>query len=40
MAMIAVRQLAPITAALEDLFLLAQYSLPGAWKGQVRYLPL
>jgi len=35
----AASQRAPITPALEDLFLLAQYSLPGAWKGQVRYLP-
>lgn len=29
-----------IGAAIEDLLLLAEYSLEGEWEGQVRYLPL
>ena len=30
----------PIAAAIEDLLLIAECSLPGEWEGQVRYLPL
>lgn len=30
----------PTGAAIEDLLLLAEYSLEGEWEGQVRYLPL
>ncbi len=30
----------PIGTALEDLMLLAEYSLEGEWEGQIRYLPL
>jgi len=30
----------PIGAVIEDLMLLAEYSLEGEWEGQVRYLPL
>ncbi len=29
-----------VGAAIEDLLLLAMYSLDGEWEGQVRYLPL
>jgi hypothetical protein len=29
-----------ISAAIEDLLLIAECSLPGEWEGQVRYLPL
>ena len=29
-----------ISAAIEDLLLIAECSLPGEWGGQVRYLPL
>lgn len=30
----------PIGRAIEDMLLLAEYSLDGEWAGQVRYLPL
>jgi hypothetical protein len=30
----------PIGSVLEDLLLLAEYSIDGEWEGQVRYLPL
>ena len=30
----------PIGRAIEDILLLADYSLDGEWEGQVRYLPL
>lgn len=30
----------PIGVAIEDIMLIAQYSLEGEWEGQVRYLPL
>ena len=30
----------PIGVAIEDILLLAEYSLKGEWEGQVRYLPL
>ena len=30
----------PIGRAIEDVLLLAEYSLDGEWEGQVRYLPL
>ena len=30
----------PISCAIEDLLLLAEYSLEGEWEGQIRYLPL
>lgn len=30
----------PIRAAIEDILLIAEYSLEGEWEGQVRYLPL
>lgn len=30
----------PIDRAIEDILLLANYSLDGEWEGQVRYLPL
>jgi len=30
----------PIGVAIEDILLLAEYSLEGEWEGQVRYLPL
>ena len=30
----------PIGVVIEDLLLLAEYSLEGEWEGQVRYLPL
>lgn len=30
----------PIATALEDIMLLAEYSLDGEWEGQIRYLPL
>ncbi|MBD2179951.1 DUF5615 family PIN-like protein [Planktothrix sp. FACHB-1355] len=30
----------PIIRAIEDILLLAEYSLDGEWEGQVRYLPL
>lgn len=30
----------PIRLAIEDLYLIAECSLPGEWEGQVRYLPL
>ena len=30
----------PIGRAIEDILLLAEYSLDGEWEGQVRYLPL
>lgn len=30
----------PISAVIEDLLLLAEYSLEGEWEGQIRYLPL
>ena len=30
----------PISVAIEDILLLAEYSLEGEWEGQVRYLPL
>ncbi|MEE8430824.1 MAG: hypothetical protein V3S16_06220 [Candidatus Desulfatibia sp.] len=30
----------PIGAAIEDILLLAEYSLEGEWDGQIRYLPL
>jgi hypothetical protein len=30
----------PVGAAIEDILLLAELSLPGEWEGQVRYLPL
>lgn len=30
----------PIGRAIEDMLLLAEYSLDGEWEGQVRYLPL
>jgi len=29
-----------VTAAIEDLLLVAECSLEGEWEGQVRYLPL
>jgi hypothetical protein len=29
----------PLGAAIEDILLLAEYSLEGEWKGQIRYLP-
>lgn len=31
---------APIGVLIEDILLLAEYSLEGEWEGQVRYLPL
>lgn len=30
----------PLGRAIEDLLLLAEYSLPSEWEGQIRYLPL
>lgn len=30
----------PISTVIEDLLLLAEYSLEGEWEGQIRYLPL
>jgi len=30
----------PLGGAIEDILLIAQYSLDGEWEGQVRYLPL
>src|SRR3970040_2245335 len=30
---------APVAAVIEDILLLAEYSLEGEWEGQVRYLP-
>jgi len=30
----------PIGRAIEDILLLAEYSLDGEWEGQIRYLPL
>lgn len=30
----------PIGTAIEDILLLAEYSLEGEWEGQIRYLPL
>lgn len=30
----------PVGVAIEDILLLAEYSLEGEWEGQVRYLPL
>ena len=30
----------PVGLAIEDILLLAEYSLDGEWEGQVRYLPL
>jgi Domain of unknown function (DUF5615) len=30
----------PLGAAIEDILLIAEYSLDGEWEGQVRYLPL
>ena len=30
----------PVGAAIEDILLLAELSLPGEWEGQIRYLPL
>lgn len=30
----------PIGTAIEDIMLLAEYSLEGEWEGQIRYLPL
>ena len=30
----------PVGRAIEDLLLLAEYSLPAEWEGQIRYLPL
>jgi hypothetical protein len=30
----------PIGAIIEDILLLAEYSLKGEWEGQIRYLPL
>jgi hypothetical protein len=30
----------PVGRAIEDILLLAEYSLDGEWEGQVRYLPL
>jgi hypothetical protein len=30
----------PVGQAIEDILLLAEYSLDGEWEGQVRYLPL
>ena len=30
----------PVAIAIEDILLLALYSLDGEWEGQVRYLPL
>ena len=30
----------PIGQVIEDILLLAEYSLEGEWEGQVRYLPL
>jgi hypothetical protein len=30
----------PVGLAIEDILLLAEYSLEGEWEGQVRYLPL
>ena len=30
----------PVGRAIEDLLLIAEYSLPGEWEGQVLYLPL
>jgi len=30
----------PIASAIEDIILLAEYSLEGEWQSQVRYLPL
>ena len=35
-----VRQDLPIGAVIEDILLLAQFSLESEWEGQVRYLPL
>jgi hypothetical protein len=29
----------PVGAAIEDILLLAELSLPGEWEGQIRYLP-
>lgn len=30
----------PIGVAIEDILLLAEYSMEGEWEGQIRYLPL
>lgn len=30
----------PIGVAIDDILLIAEYSLPGEWEGEVRYLPL
>ena len=30
----------PASAAIEDILLLPEVSLPGEWEGQIRYLPL
>lgn len=30
----------PVSAAIEDILLLAELSLPREWEGQIRYLPL
>lgn len=30
----------PIGLAIEEILLIAEYSLEGEWEGQVRYLPL
>ena len=35
-----VRREIPIAVVIEDILLLADYSLEGEWEGQVRYLPL
>lgn len=35
-----VRREVPIGVVIEDILLLAEYSLEGEWEGQVRYLPL
>ena len=35
-----VSQQTPIGQAIEDIFLLAEYSLEGEWEGQIRFLPL
>ena len=35
-----VSRVVPIGQAIEDILLLAEYSLEGEWEGQVRYLPL
>ncbi len=35
-----VGRMVPVGLAIEEILLIARYSLEGEWEGQVRYLPL